>query len=73
MEFVLPIKGESVALPTDKEAQGTSGHLSNVRPTDIFERKIRIGQRPGLKKLYSEQIGGAVAPIVALLSVTVID
>ena len=33
----------------------------------------QLGQRPGLDKKYSQQIGGTPSPIVAMCSVTVID
>jgi hypothetical protein len=70
IEIPLSLKGKSQAVSTDKETAGTSGYLSNVRPRDVLEGKLRIGQRPGLKKAYAQQIGGQASPVVLLLSVT---
>ena len=71
-EFLLPFAGLSEGLPVSVEQEGTSGYMSNVRPRDVLEHRMRIGQRPGLKKAYSQQIGGATAPIVKLLSITTV-
>ncbi len=69
----LPLKGFSEILPLESQEVATSGYLSNVRPRDVLEKRMRVGQRPGLKKAYSQQIGGVALPIVALLSVTTVD
>ena len=69
----LPLKGVSYAAPLDKENPANSSYMNNVRPFDVLERRIRIGQRPGLDKLYSQQIGGESSPIVQLLTVTTVD
>ena len=68
----LPLGGYSEGFPIDKQQSGTSAHMSNVRPRDVLDKKIRLGKRPGLKKAYSQQIGGASFPIIELLSVTTI-
>jgi len=60
--------GEAV----DKQPFNTSGHLNNVRPYDVMEIRKRGGQRPGLDKRYSEQIGGYASPIVAMIAVTLV-
>lgn len=73
MEWILPIKGYADSVAVDKSPALTSGDMNNVRPTDTLERRLRMGQRPGLKKRYSQQIGGANIPIVAICSVTVVD
>jgi len=73
MEFMLPIKGESQGFGVDKAPPLTSGYLNNVRPVDVLEKRVRLGQRPGLKKLYSQQIGGDAKPVVAICSITVVD
>lgn len=69
----LPLGGYSEGFPIDKQQPGTSGHMSNVRPRDVLDKKIRLGKRPGQKKSYSDQIGGDVVPIIELLSVTTAD
>ena len=69
----LPLGGFSEGLQPDKQPTATSAYMLNCRPTDVLDRKIRIGQRPGIKKAYSQQIGGAAFPIVWLGSVTTVD
>lgn len=71
-EWLLPFQGLSEGLSVSNEPGGTSGYLLNVRPRDVLERRLRIGQRPGLKKAYSQQIGGAAAPIVWIGSITTV-
>lgn len=68
----LPLKGFSEILPLENQEVATSGYLNNVRPRDVLEKRMRVGQRPGLKKAYSQQIGGE-GPIIWLGSVTTID
>jgi len=72
-EFQLPLQGLSEGLPVVSEQQGTTGYANNIRPRDVLERRLRIGQRPGLKKAYSQQIGGLAVPIVWLGSITTVD
>ena len=72
-EFQLPIKGESKGFVPDKAPPLTSHYMNNVRPVDVLENRVRLGQRPGLDKKYSQQIGGIANAVIELLSVTVID
>ena len=65
-ELTPPIKGISRGLPTDKEQPTTSGYMNNVRPVDTLETRIRLGQRPGLKKWASQQIGGEAQAIIEM-------
>jgi len=71
-EFSLPIKGVSEGLPVDKEPPNTSGYMNNVRPFDVLEQRLRLGQRPGLDKAYSQQIASIGGAIVAITSVAAI-
>ena len=71
-EFPLPIKGVSYGLPVDKEQPTTSGYMNNVRPFDVLEGRLRLGQRPGLDKAYTQQIVSIAGPIVAICSVTIV-
>jgi hypothetical protein len=73
VEFPLPLGGVSEGLPVVNEQGTTSGYMSDVRPRDVLEKRMRIGQRPGLKKAYSQQIGGDAIAVVELLSITTID
>lgn len=62
-----PIKGISKGLPVDKEPPTTSGYMNNVRPIDTLERRLRLGQRPGLDKWGAgTQIGSSEQPVVAM-------
>jgi hypothetical protein len=70
VEFLLPIRGKSLGMPQDKQPPLTSGYLNNVRPRDVLENRVRIGQRPGLDKWSSSQVGNAEQPIVAIVSVS---
>jgi len=72
-EIIFPIKGKHVGFSASKQPQLTSPDLNNVRPYDVLANRARGGQRPGMKKLYSQQIGGAAAPVIWTGSVTVVD
>jgi len=72
-EIPLPLKGLSKGLPVANETAATSGYMSNVRPRDVLEGRLRLGQRPGLKKAYNQQIGGSDSPIMWIGSVTIVD
>jgi len=69
LELTPPIKGISLGLPVDKEPLTTSGYMNNVRPVDVLERQLRIGQRPGLDKWSDTQIGSAEQPVVCMIIV----
>ena len=73
VEFNLPLQGYSRGLIPGNEQPMTSPYMSNVRPRDTLEGWIRLGQRPGLKKAYSQQIGGAASPVVWIGCVTTLD
>jgi len=71
MEFPLPIKGVAYGLPVDKVSVATSGYMNNCRPVDTLEKRLRIGQRPGLDKWGNgDQIGAAEQPVVAMCVVS---
>lgn len=72
-EFPLPLRGKTAGRSVSAQEPGTSAYLNNVRPRDVLESRLRIGQRSGLKKAYSQQIGGEATPINWLGSVTVFD
>ena len=73
INFQLPLEGFSRGLTPGTEKVTTSPYMSNVRPRDTLEGWIRIGQRPGLKKAYAQQIGGGANPIVWMGSITTVD
>jgi len=72
IELTPPIKGVSKGLPVDKEPPTTSGYMDNVRPVDVLERQLRLGQRPGLDKWSETQIGDAEQPVVAFTVVAAV-
>jgi hypothetical protein len=72
-EIPLPLGGFSEGLEPSQQEQMTSGYMLNCRPRDVLEGKLRLGQRPGLKKAYSQQIGGSSAPIVWMGSITTVS
>ena len=74
IELPAPIKGISKGFPVDKEDSLHSGYMNNVRPTDVLENKIRLGQRPGLDKWGAgTQVGAAENPIVAFAVVSAVS
>ena len=73
IELTPPIKGVSKGLPVDKEPLTTSGYMNNVRPIDVLERQLRLGQRPPLRKWGAGvQIGDAEQPVVAMCIVAAV-
>jgi len=71
MELSFPLKGLNVGAPASKQPAGTSRALNNVRP--FWDGKAVGGQRMGVSKKFTQQIGGNAAPIVGMCSVTVVD
>ncbi len=68
-----PIRGVSEALDASKQFPLSSGYMNNVRAIGVLERQVRIGQRPGLDKVFDQQIGGVITPIVAITTITTVD
>jgi len=75
VNFQLPIKGIHLGGSIETSPALTSGWMSNCRARDVLENKVRIGQRPGLKKWGDgDQIGGTSDSfIVAICSISVVD
>lgn len=69
-EIPFPIHGLHEGLAAEKQPPTTSPHLKNVRPMDVEEERARGGQRPGLVKAYSTQVGGAY-PILVITAIAV--
>lgn len=66
-----PLKGLFKGASSGDLPSLTSEHLNNVRPRDVLENKIRIGQRPGLDKWGAgTQIGASAQPVVFITSVS---
>ena len=69
-EWPLPVFGVSRVITVEKEPAKYSGYMRNMRPVDVLESKIRLGQRPGLDKWSTVQIGSAEQPVVAFCVVS---
>ncbi len=55
------------------QPEHTSPAINNMRPFDVLRNIMRGGQRPGLSKLYAQQIASLTGPVVAICSITVIS
>jgi len=73
IKLALPIKGISRGLAVAITPQEFTTNINNVRPRDVLEQRIRLGQRPGLAKWSTDQVGDSSQPIVALCSVSSIS
>lgn len=67
MEILPPVRGlfrgSLFGLPPNL----TSEYLLNIRPIDVLEKRIRVGQRPGLDKWANgTRIGATEQPVVAM-------
>lgn len=72
-DFQLPIKGYSELLTPDRQPSLTTGYMNNMYPIGALDNKIRLVQRPGMYNVFAQQISSAAMPIVAMLSITVVD
>ena len=73
MDLLFPAKGYHKGLGAEKQPAGTTPWIQNMRVIDIQDNRFRGGQRGGLQKAYTQQIGGIAAPVVVLISMTVVD
>ncbi len=71
MEIPLPIKGYHVGAAAKDQPALTSPSLRNVRPYDANEERARIGQRPGLVKAFTTQVGGD-HPIIRMVQIATV-
>ena len=71
MNLTFPLRGKFLGIQSSKQPAQTSRDLNNVRP--FFDGRAVGGQRPGMDKVYSQQISSSAFPVVAMCSVTVID
>jgi hypothetical protein len=69
----LPFKGVNKGIAVAVVPMEYSSHMNNIRPSDVLEKRLRLGKRPGLKKWGEPtQIGGADQPVVAMCSVSTV-
>ena len=50
----------------------TTFDMNNMRPVGVFEKRLRLTQRPGQDKLFAQQIGGAAKAVTFVGSITVV-
>ena len=55
-----PMRGINKNWATSTQPQFTSGRMNNVRPIDVLNDRARGGQRPGLSRHFSQQLGFTV-------------
>jgi hypothetical protein len=70
LSIPLPYKGINYNQAASAQPLMTSAHLTNVRPYDTLDKRVRMGQRPGLTRKYATNLG---AKIVALCTVTTVE
>lgn len=68
-----PMMGKNVNFAATTQPGFTSPRMNNVRPRDVLEHRARGGQRPVFKKMYNAQLGGGVAPVIAICEVTTVE
>jgi len=73
INFSFPFSGVDKGRAASNQSLTTSPDMSNMRVFDVLDNRARGGQRPGLAKRYSEQIGSAPVPIALIGSVTVME
>lgn len=73
MSLVLrfPMNGIHKGANPDSPPENTTFKCANVRP--YWQGRFRGGQRPGLGKWSTTQVGGTEQPVVAITSVHVVE
>ena len=69
----LPVKGVNKGITVALTPLEYSTNINNVRPSDVLEKRIRMGQRPGLKKWSTDRVGADNQPIVEIVAVSSIS
>lgn len=67
-KLLFPVKGLHSGFAYGEQPPLTTPRLKNVRPFDVDEGRGRGGQRPGLVKAFSTQVGGN-HPVIAMAQV----
>lgn len=74
MKIRFPYEGIDKGRALNEQPELTSPHMSNMRPRDVLDNRMRGGQRPGLDKWGDgDQIGGAAQPVVAICVVSAVE
>lgn len=72
LKLRFPMNGKNVNFAASTQPDFTSADMNNVRPFDVLEKRARGGQRPGMRKVYNQDIGNGT-PVVAMCQVTTIE
>ncbi len=73
MDLYFPFRGYHVGVSTEKQPEGTTPYIQNMRILSVLNGRIVGGQRGGLQKAYAQQISGVAMPIVEMLQITTVD
>lgn len=73
MDLNFPYKGYSKGAAAERQPANTTPWIQNMRVIDCQDNRFRGGQRGGLKRAYTEQIGGAAKPVMVITSITIVD
>lgn len=74
--LMFPVRGIDKARAPHAQPEATSPDMNNMRPFDVADERIRGGQRPAMKKRYSEQVTNAASgagPVVAMCEVSITE
>lgn len=70
-----PLKGINKSRVPEEQPEATSPDMNNVRAFDTLDERIRGGQRPGMKKRYSEVVSPVAlgGPVIAMCEVSITE
>jgi hypothetical protein len=68
LDVVFPYKGVNQAVAYMKQPPITTHLMKNMRVKDVSEQRARGGQRPGTKKVSTDQIG-STKPVLKIVQV----
>ena len=73
--LTFPLGGVNKSRIPEDQPEATSPDMSNMRPFDNLDERIRGGQRPGFSKRYSQQVLNSSnrGPIVAMCTVAIVE
>ncbi|KKN54242.1 hypothetical protein LCGC14_0594240 [marine sediment metagenome] len=74
--LTFPVKGINKSRVPEDQPEMTSPDMNNVRAFDVLDERIRGGQRPGMKKRYSEwvtNVASGTGPIVGMCEVSITE
>lgn len=66
------MKGLNRNWSASNQPELTTPIISNCRPRSVLDKRVILGQRPGLAKAYQQQIGDGL-PVVAMCQVTTVE